>query len=77
MIERITLDMLTQDSVSVMTQKYVVVEGVEYPIGDPHRRAYINSATGREAVQDELPEAQIKAILSVWGESPTVSESVE
>lgn len=74
MIEKITLDMLTQDGVSVKTQKYVVVDDIEYPIGDPHRRSYVNSESGRAAVQDELPEAQASAILSVWGDTPTVDD---
>lgn len=74
MIEKITLDMLTQDSVSVKTQKYVVVDDIEYPIGEPHRRAYTNSASGRAAVQAELPEAQASAILAVWGDTPIVDD---
>lgn len=77
MNEKYTLDMLTADSVSVKTQKYVVVDGVEYPIGEPHRRAYVNDEAGRAAVQDELPEAQANAILAVWGDTPTVGVSAE
>ena len=76
MQERITLDMLTQDSVSVKTQKYTDVEGVEYPIGQPHRKAYVNSARGRQEVMDELPEPQQTAIFAIWGEAPTVVEEV-
>lgn len=77
MIEKITLDMLTSDSVSVKTQKYVVVDDIEYPIGEPHRRAYVNDVAGRAAVQAELPEAQANAVLAVWGDTPTVVESAE
>lgn len=75
MNEKITLDMLTQDSVSVMTQRYTVVDDVEYPIGQPHRRAYVNSVQGRLDVEAELPGAQRNAIFAVWGETPTVDES--
>lgn len=77
MIEKITLDMLTSDSVSVKTQKYVVVGGVEYPIGDPHRKAYTNSLPGRAAVSAELPEAHAAAIFAMWGDSPSVIVSTE
>lgn len=77
MKEKITLDMLTQESVSVKRQKYVVVEGTEYPIGEPHRKAYVNSTSGRAAVSADLPEAQANAIMSVWGDTPTVDESTE
>ena len=74
MIEKITLDTLTQDNVSAKTQKYVGVDGVEYPIGQPHRKAYVNSIRGRQEVQAELPEAQRNAIFAIWGDTPTVTE---
>lgn len=77
MIEKITLDMLTVDSVSVKTQRYVDVDGIEYPIGEPHRRAYVNSNSGRVAVESNLPEAQKNAVFSVWGETPTVVDTSE
>ena len=75
MIEKIALDMLTADSVSVKTQRYADIEGQEYPIGQPHRKAYINSEKGRDEVQSELPEAQKTAIFAVWGDAPTVDEN--
>ena len=77
MIKKITLDMLTQDSVSVKKQQYTMVDGIEYAIGQPHRKAYINSIRGREEVQNELPQAQANAIFSVWGDSPTVNEDID
>lgn len=76
MTEKITLDMLTSNSVSAMRQNYVTVDDIEYPIGDPWRRAYVNSVSGRAAVQDELPQAQQNAIFAVWGDEPTVVEEV-
>ena len=72
--EKIFLDMLTPESVSVRKQKFVTVDGVEYPIGDPWRRAYVNSIVGRQQVQDEVPEPYKTAIFAVWGNAPTVSE---
>ena len=76
MIEKITLDMLTQDSVSVKKQQYFVQDGKEYAIGQPHRKAYVNSIRGRQEVVNELPSAQANAIFSVWGDIPTVDETV-
>lgn len=67
--------MLRQDSVSVKTQQFAIVEDVQYPIGQPHRKAYVNSVMGREEVASELPEAQQNAIFAVWGDSPTVEET--
>jgi len=77
MIEKITLDMLTQDSVSVKKQQYIMQDGKEYVIGRPHRKAYVNSIRGRQEIQNELPQAQQNAIFAIWGDTPTVDESVE
>ena len=74
MIERIILDMLSQNSVSVKKQQYIIQNEIEYAIGQPHRKAYINSVRGREDVQNELPLAQQNAIFAVWGDTPTVTE---
>ena len=76
MMEKIILDNLTQDSVSVRTQRYFDDNGT-LPIGQPHRKAYVNSVRGRQEVEDELPQAQQNAIFAVWGDTPTVDESVE
>ena len=74
MIEKYTLDMLTQDSVSVMKQTYIDYMGQQYPIGEPWRRAYMNSKKGRQQIVNELPQAQVNAIMAVWGDSPIVVE---
>jgi len=77
MFEKITLDMLTQDSVSIKKQQYTTVESVEYPIGEPWRRAYANSTQGRAQVQAEVAEPYRSAIFAVWGDTPTVTEPTE
>mgnify|MGYP000860378665 FL=1 len=74
MVEKIIIDMLNQDSVSIKKQKYIVVDGQEYAVGEPWRRAYINSEKGREQVQTEVPEPYLSAIMTVWGDTPTVTE---
>lgn len=74
-MEKYTLDMLTQDSVSVKKQRYVEIDGAEYPVGQPWRRSYVNSARGRQAVQEEVPEPHRTAIFTVWGDTPTVDEN--
>lgn len=76
-MQSITLDMLSQDSVSVRRQKYAVVDGQEYPVGQPWRRAYVNSAKGRERIQRELPDPYLSAVMAVWGETPTVTDDVQ
>ncbi len=77
MIEKYTVDMLTQDSVSVKKQTYIDYMGQEYPIGEPWRRAYINDIKGRQQIVNELPITQVNAIMAVWGDTPTVEEIAE
>jgi len=74
MITQIALDMLTEKSVSVKTQKYIEDEGIEYAVGEPHRRAYVNSERGRAEIAAELPEPYLSAVLAVWGDSAKVIE---
>ena len=74
MIERLTLDMLTQDSVSLRKQQFTIIEGVEYSIGDIWRRAYVNSIEGRGQVQNEVSEPYKSVIMLMWGNAPTMTQ---
>lgn len=74
--ERYTLDKLNQYSVSVSKQTFVEYMGQMFPIGQLWRRAYVNSIQGRQQIIEELPVAQVNAIMAVWGDVPTVDESV-
>lgn len=76
MIEKVTLDMLTQDSVSVKKQTYVVQDGKEYAIGEPWRRAYVNSTQGRIQLQSEVAEPYRSVVMLMWGDTPTVTEEI-
>ena len=74
MNKKIMLDMLTQDSVSLKKQNYAAVDGVEYPIGEPWRKAYINNTMGRAEVESEVPSPHKEAIFALWGNTPTVAD---
>lgn len=65
MINKTTLNMLTQDSASVKTTN---------EDGLMHRKAYVNSAKGRREVIEELPEDIQNEILLVWGNNATITE---
>jgi hypothetical protein len=69
---KVYLDMLTQDSVSVRKQNFTTIDGKEYAIGQPWRRAYVNSTQGREQVNVEVPEPYRSVIMLMWGDAPTV-----
>lgn len=75
-VEKIYLDALTPESVSVRKEKFVIIDGVEEKIGEPWRRGYMNSTSGRQEVQDEVPEPYRSAIFAVWGDTPTVADPV-
>lgn len=74
--EKYYLDMLTEESVSVRKQRLVELDGTEYPVGEPWRRAYVNSPSGRQQVMDEVAEPYRSAIFAVWGNEPTVVDPV-
>lgn len=77
MNEKMTLDMLTQNSVSIKKQQYTLVDGKEYAIGEPWRRAYINSINGRAQIQAEIENPYLTAIMAVWGDAPTINDNPE
>lgn len=72
--ERKTVDMLTKDSVSILTQKFVEIDGMTSQVGENHRIAYSNSEKGRSLLTTEQPETVVNAVMSIWGDEPTVTE---
>lgn len=77
MDSEITLDNLSTISVSVKTMNYVIIDETKYYVGEPHRHAYVNSTYGRTCAASELSEPYLSAIMSIWGDEPTVTEPVE
>lgn len=68
------IEYLNDESVSIVKKKYVIDEGKEYLIGEPHRTSYVNSTIGRSLLQQELPEPYYSSIMSVWGDTPLVED---
>ncbi|MGM9567974.1 MAG: hypothetical protein ACI3W6_07340 [Clostridia bacterium] len=73
---KISLDVLNEDSVTVKMWQYIEVDGEALHMGELHAKAYMNSERGREELAEEVPEPYLSAVLSVWGEEPTVEETV-
>lgn len=69
--EKITLDNLTQDSVSVLRQKFIIVDGTEMQVGGNIRNAFMNTAQERAYLKETLSDEYYNAIIAVWGEEPT------
>ena len=76
-VTKATVDMLTNTSVSILTQKFVKVDGKETQLGKNHRKAYLNTEAGRKALISEQEEATVQAVFAIWGDAPTVSISNE
>lgn len=64
--EKITLDMLTKDSVSVLRQKFVVIDGTEMQVGENIRNAYTNCENDKKILKEQLSEDYYNAIMAVW-----------
>lgn len=75
--EKITLDMLTKDSVSVLRQQFLNYGGTEMQVGGNVRNAYMNDESGREQIAEVLPDEYSKAVMAVWGDTPTVENPTE
>ena len=72
--EEKTVDRLTADSVSILTQKFIDVDGVETQVGKNHRCSYANSATGRQNLQKQEPHDVVNSVFAIWGDSPKINE---
>ena len=64
--EKITLDMLTKDSVSVLRQQFLTVNGEEMQVGGNIRNAYMNDESGREQIRKVLSDEYYNAVMAVW-----------
>lgn len=70
----IILDMLTTESVSVLTREFADINGVKTQIGANMRKAYANSPMGREMIAKELPEEYANTVLTLWGKTATIQD---
>lgn len=71
---RKTVDMLTTQTVSILTQKFIELDGIETQVGNGHRCAYSNSTIGRQELQNSEPEDVIASVFAIWGDTPTINE---
>ena len=72
--EEKVVDMLTNDSVSIITKKFIDVDGIKTQVGENHRCAYVNSERERAKISEEQPEEVVNAVFSIWGDTPTIEE---
>lgn len=65
--EKITLDMLTKESVSVLRQKFISLNGADVQVGENVRNAYMNCEEDRKILREQLSEEYYNAVIAVWG----------
>lgn len=65
--EKITLDMLTKEGVSVLRQKFININDVEVQVGENVRNAFTNSEDDRKILKGQLSENYYNAVMAVWG----------
>lgn len=70
-----TVDMLTRNSVSILTQNFIYINGVKTQVGKTHRCAYANSEQDRQELIQNQPEDVVNSVLAIWGDEPTIIES--
>lgn len=63
---KITVDMLTADSVSILRQEMAQINGVWTQIGENSRCAYLNTEQGRQQLIEQVEEPYRSAVLAVW-----------
>ena len=64
--EKITLDMLTKDSVSVLRQQFINYNGVDMQVGENIRTAYSNNEADRASLKSILSDEYYNAVMAVW-----------
>lgn len=67
--EKITLDALTNDSVSVLRQKFINLGGEDVQVGENVRNAFTNCEDDRKILKEQLSEEYYNAIMAVWEEN--------
>lgn len=73
MTEKILLEQLDKHKVNIMKRQYITVDGVEYAVNEPFRCSYANSTSGRLSLHNDIPEPYYSAVMSVWGDTPTIN----
>ena len=65
--EKKTVDMLNQDSVSILTEKFIDVDGETNKLGMKQRIAYFNNEKDRVRLSEEQPQNVVDAVMAIWG----------
>lgn len=67
-----TIDLLTEDCVQILKQKYIALDGNSQQVGENWRCSCENSEAGRGYLKTVLDGKYLDAVMDVWGDTPTV-----
>ena len=75
--ETVSINHLDDKSVVISKTKHIAIDGVDHVFDEPQVIHYENSARGRELFVKNIPDPFYSAVMSVWGDTPTVILPVE
>lgn len=66
--DKFTIDRLTKDSVSIIKQTFIDLNGIETQVGENWRRSFVNIDTDRAEMSDLLGVDSIEysVIIQLW-----------
>lgn len=73
-IKEYKLKSLNKNSVTVVIENFVNIDGNKYPVGKKSVICYNNNIADRDTIKNILPENYYNAIIVVWGDTPTVKD---
>ena len=75
--EVVSINFLDNKYAAFLKTKYTTIDDISYQLGHPWAVSYENSARGRELFVKNIPDPFYSAVMSVWGDTPTVILPVE
>lgn len=70
--EAVSVKFLDNKSVSIIKTRYINIEGVSHKFGESLTVLFENSAQGRESLAQNISEPFLSAVMTVWGDTPTI-----
>lgn len=75
MENKIIIDLLTESSVSIIFSTQIEYNGKIVEL-ERTRKAYSNSPLGRQALLKEIGDPYYTAVISIWGDIPTINDPI-
>lgn len=73
-ITEYALDFLCEKTVTVLINKYIILDGVKQKVGDTEACCYNNMQHDREILEKKLPANFYHAVIDIWGPEPILED---